>query len=113
MTKTHDDTAIGDTIGVIIEEALLVPGTVAMLQVWKMLQCFGMFFKCFCSEPHLTQVRFAVKSDFDDNEVRNSKCGYTAEMQHRSATGRKPVFSYILVLPLHRPPEAVWIDVAV
>ena len=47
MTKTHDDTAIGDTIGVIIEEALLVPETVAMLQGWKMLQCFGMFLNMF------------------------------------------------------------------
>ena len=50
MLKTHDDTAIGDTmesaIDVVIEEALLVPETVAMLQGWKMLQCFGTVFKC-------------------------------------------------------------------
>ena len=50
MLKTHDDTAIGDTmedaIDVVIEEALLVPKIAAMLRGWKMLQCFGTVFKC-------------------------------------------------------------------
>ena len=44
MLKTHDDTAIGDTmedaIDVVIEEALLVPNTAAMLRGWKILKCF-------------------------------------------------------------------------
>ena len=43
MLKTHDDTAIEDTmedaIGVVIEEALLMPKTAAMLQGWKILKC--------------------------------------------------------------------------
>ena len=43
MLKTHDDTAIEDTmedaIGVVIEEALLVPKTAAMLQGCKILKC--------------------------------------------------------------------------
>ena len=48
------DTAIGDTkedaIGVVIEEALLVPNTAAMLQGWNILKCVSNVFetlKCF------------------------------------------------------------------
>ena len=44
MLKTHDDTAIGDTIedtiGVVLEDALLVSKTGDMLQGWKMLKGF-------------------------------------------------------------------------
>ena len=47
MLKTHDDTAIGDTmedaIGVVIENALLVPESAAMMQVEKDAQVQNVF----------------------------------------------------------------------